>query len=74
MGNGVDVDPDEGVVRATRTVRKSGGSLVVSFPREVLQVAGLDEGDDVLLEAEWDGDAIHIRGIEPDEDGEDGED
>lgn len=64
MGNGVDVDPDEGVMRATRKLRISGGSTVISFPPEMLQSVGFEEGDELLLEADWGGDEIRLRRVE----------
>jgi antitoxin component of MazEF toxin-antitoxin module len=67
MGNGVDVDPDEGVVRATRPLRKSGGSTVISFPPEMLQSVAFEEDDELVLEADWGGDEIRLRKVESDD-------
>jgi antitoxin component of MazEF toxin-antitoxin module len=64
MGNGVDVDPDENVMRASRKLRQSGGSLVVSLPPEMLQSVGFEEGDELVLEAEWAGDTICLRKVD----------
>jgi len=64
MGNGVDVDPDEEVMRATRKLRKSGGSIVVSIPPTMLQSVEFEEDDELLLEADWKGDEIRLRKVE----------
>ncbi|QHS17958.1 AbrB/MazE/SpoVT family DNA-binding domain-containing protein [haloarchaeon 3A1-DGR] len=64
MGKRVEVDADDGVVRAERTVRKSGNSIVVSIPTQVLEGAGLKEGDNVLLEADLDDGGIHLSKVE----------
>jgi len=64
MGNGVDIDPDEGVMRASRALRKSGGSTVVSLPPEMLQSVGFGEGDELLIEADWGGDEIRLQRVD----------
>lgn len=64
MGNGVDVDPEEGVLRATRKLRSSGGSIVVSIPPQMLQAVSFEEDDDILLRCEWDGDEICLHPVE----------
>lgn len=74
MGNGVDIDREDEVMRATRTVRRSGGSMVVTVPREMLENVGWEEGDDVILEAEMLGDQICIKELDAFEEVEDPED
>lgn len=55
MGTQVRIDPDEGTVSADRPVRSSGRSTVVTLPSQVLEAAGIEEGDDVKLVAKMDG-------------------
>ncbi|MDQ2052926.1 AbrB/MazE/SpoVT family DNA-binding domain-containing protein [Natronolimnohabitans sp. A-GB9] len=57
----VDVDPNENKTRAERSIRKSGNSYVVSIPPEILQSAGISEGDKTILEADIGGETIEIR-------------
>lgn len=52
MGNRVSIDPEAGEIRAIRRLRESGNSVVLTIPRQVLDGAGLEEGDDVLITAE----------------------
>lgn len=54
MGTQVHINPDEGTVTADRPVRTSGRSTVVTLPSQVLQAAGIEEGDDVKLVARMD--------------------
>ncbi|AXR78972.1 AbrB/MazE/SpoVT family DNA-binding domain-containing protein [Natrarchaeobaculum sulfurireducens] len=57
----VDVDPNENKTRAERSIRKSGNSFVVSIPPEILQSAGMSEGDRATLEADIGGETIQIH-------------
>jgi antitoxin component of MazEF toxin-antitoxin module len=49
MATQVRVDPEDGTVAADRSVRPSGRSLVVTLPPQVLEAAGIKEGDDVEI-------------------------
>jgi len=69
MGNSVDIDRDEGKMRATRTLRASGGSIVLTMPRELLDNVGFDEGDELVLEADMLGDEIKLTTLAGKEDG-----
>lgn len=57
----VDVDTDDQTLRAERPVRKSGNSKVISLPSRILQEAGLDEGDNVDVSIDFQGDEITLR-------------
>lgn len=45
----VEYDTDAGELRATRELRRSGNSVVLSFPPALLDEAGLELGDHVVL-------------------------
>lgn len=49
----VDINPQTTTVTANRKLRKSGGSVVVSIPRELIQSLDWEIGDDLRLEADW---------------------
>lgn len=57
----VEVDTARGEIRAVRTLRKSGNSISVSIPPELLQTAHMELGDDVELVASFDGNEITLR-------------
>jgi antitoxin component of MazEF toxin-antitoxin module len=50
----VSIDTERNVVLADRTVRRSGNSLVVSIPPQLLSAAGISEGDTVTISATLD--------------------
>ena len=52
MGRRVNIDMDAGEVVATRSLRTSGNSTVITIPPEVLDVADLAAGDDVTITAD----------------------
>ena len=60
------IDTDENEIRATRTVFKSGNSVLVTLPPEVCQLAGLEADDDVTLSIGFDESVIHIEKEPPD--------
>ena len=62
------VDTDREVTWDTRPLRKSGNSVVVSIPPELLKTAGLERGDTVELSAPFEGGRITVK--EPDSDEE----
>lgn len=57
----IDIDSDAEESRATRKVRKSGNSVVVSLPRTLLREADFLVGDEVEVAASFDGGSIVIR-------------
>lgn len=61
MGMPVKVDAEEGEISAVRTLRKSGNSVVVSVPPEVLEQAGMGRGDTVSIVAAFGGEEITVR-------------
>lgn len=67
MGRKVEIDRESQTIRATRDLRASGGSTVLSIPDEVLQSVGFEEGDQIGIEADMFGDEIRLR-KRPDDD------
>lgn len=61
MSNGVDVDPDAGEVSGVRKLRRSGDSLVISIPPEVLDMSGLEAGERYEVVAPFEGGEVTIR-------------
>jgi len=55
MAAQVRVDPDDGTVTGDRPIRRSGRSTVVTLPSQVLEAAGIEEGDNVEVVAKMDG-------------------
>ena len=64
----VEYDTETGEVRATRELRRSGNSVVVSIPPAILHEAGFQKGDGVVLVAGSDGGEIKL--MAPDTDSE----
>ena len=64
MSESVDFDPDEGVVRTTRKIGKSGSSMVIRIPPQALQAASLEYQDQVELVADMNEKTITIRAVE----------
>ncbi len=63
----VDYDRDAGEARTDRTLRRSGNSVVVSLPPELLREAGFQQGDKVIVAAGFGGGEITLRAPESDE-------
>lgn len=59
----VDVDKTEQEIRGVRALRHSGNSTVLSIPPEVLQFAGLEQGDEVAIVTKFDGGSIELRPV-----------
>ncbi|QHS17959.1 hypothetical protein GWK26_12810 [haloarchaeon 3A1-DGR] len=57
----VEVNPEENEARCQRELRKSGNSIVVSLPPQLLEQAGFELGDEVLVAAGFEGGEISIR-------------
>lgn len=64
MSNGVSVDTEEGVVRGTRKLRKSGDSYVVTIPAQVLETAEFEPGQMLSVAAPFEGGEIAITPTE----------
>lgn len=64
----IDIDTDAEESRATRKVRESGNSVVVSIPRTLLREADFLVGDDVEVAASFDGGSIVIRSADASDD------
>lgn len=54
----------EDKIRRTRQLRQSGGSTVVTIPPEFIEFTEFEQGDDVDLVADLDGDELVIRRAE----------
>lgn len=61
MGHRVDVDLEEGTVTATRNLRESGGSTVLTIPPEVMDAIGVGPGDELVMVADHDSQQITIE-------------
>ena len=58
---GVSVDHDRGEVSVERSIRKSGGSHVVSIPPYILDQAGFDGDEDIEVVHRQGEDSVQIR-------------
>lgn len=61
MGRKVEIDRENQEIRATRDLRSSGGSTVLTIPDEILQSVGFEEGDQIEIQADMFGDEIRLR-------------
>lgn len=68
MADRVVIDAEEGTVSATRKIRESGNSIVISIPPQVLEAAGLEPGDQADIVADMDEQTITFRRIDARED------
>lgn len=50
----VNINPRQQTVTATRSLRRSGSSVVLTIPPEILQSLDLDSGDEMRLTGNWD--------------------
>ncbi|GAA1280275.1 hypothetical protein GCM10009646_79140 [Streptomyces aureus] len=68
MGRKVEIDRESQTIRATRSLRESGSSSVVTIPNEVIQSVGFEHGDNIAIEADMFGDEIRLRRVSDQED------
>jgi antitoxin component of MazEF toxin-antitoxin module len=61
MRNRVSVDPEDSTVSATRTIRSSGNSTVLTIPPQLLEAIGLEVSDEVRLVAHMDTGELVIK-------------
>lgn len=61
MSMSVDINPQTKTVTATRSLRASGSSTVLTIPPEVLQSLGWDEGEELRLVADWGDEEITLK-------------
>jgi len=61
MAERVEFDAENRVAYTRRRIGKSGNSLVVRIPPQILEVADLEHGDQVELVADMDGGTITIQ-------------
>lgn len=57
----VSFDREEGKMRATRTVRESGNSVIVTIPPQILEGANFEVGDDVEISVDIESGDITVR-------------
>lgn len=67
MGNRVSVDPEAGTITASRILRQSGNSTVLTIPPQLLDGAGLEAGDSVKLVADMETGELTISEFEESE-------
>jgi antitoxin component of MazEF toxin-antitoxin module len=67
----VSIDPDSKTARATRKLRESSNSVVLTIPPQILQQAGVECGDEVDLVTELGSGEIAIQSETADEDSQD---
>lgn len=63
----VEIDTENGEVLKRRALRRSGDSVVVSIPPEVLAQAGAHEGDEITVAVPFEGSTIELRKDEKEE-------
>ena len=64
MSMSVNINPSNQTVRATRNLRKSGDSTVLTIPPEVLQSLDLEPTDTLEIEGDWGEGEIRLRKVE----------
>lgn len=64
MSMSVQINPQTETVRATRSLRKSGSSVILTIPPEVLQSLDLDSGDTLEIEGDWGDGEMRVRPVE----------
>lgn len=57
----VEIDTEKGEVKKRRKLRRSGDSVVISLPPEVLQQAEAGEGDEVVVAVPFGSSIIELR-------------
>jgi hypothetical protein len=71
MSTKVQIDRESLSASTERALRDSGNSKVVSLPPQLLQAAGFDEDEDVIVRADMETGTIRIEQM--DSDGSDGD-
>lgn len=64
MASDVTIDPETLTVTASRTIRPSGNSTVLTIPPGVLDAVGADAGDEVQLVAHMDTGVVEVSKVE----------
>lgn len=64
MSMSVDINPSTHTVTATRSIRKSGSSFVLTIPPEIMQSLDLDEGEKMRLEGNWETGDITVEQVD----------
>lgn len=60
----VNINPTAKTVTATRSLRKSGSSVVLTIPPEVLQSLGMESGDTMQIQGDWGKNEIRVRRVD----------
>lgn len=60
----VNIDPTSEQVSATRSLRKSGSSVVLTFPPELIQALDLSIGDEMKMTGDWGEKEIRVEPVE----------
>jgi antitoxin component of MazEF toxin-antitoxin module len=61
MATPVTIDPEDSTVSATRTIRSSGNSTVLTIPPQLLEAIGLEVSDEARLVAHMDTGELAIK-------------
>ena len=61
MATPVTIDPEDSTVSATRTIRSSGNSTVLTIPPQLLEAIGLEVSDEARLVAHMDTGELVIK-------------
>ena len=62
--SGIEVDPTNHTISATRSLRSAGASLTLTVPPAVLDSIGAEEGDELRLVAHMDSGVIEVSKVE----------
>lgn len=63
IGMSVTINPNAQTVTASRSLRRSGSSTVLTVPPEVLQALDLEAGDELEMVGSWEDDEITLRRV-----------
>lgn len=61
VSRGVSHDYENEELEGYRKLRISGSSTVLTIPQEMLDAVGFEEGDQIRLSADFQGDEIRLR-------------
>ena len=64
---GIEVDPSNHTISATRSLRSAGSSLTLTIPPAVLDAIEAGEGDELRLVADMDTGVIEVSKVEENE-------
>lgn len=61
MGMSVNINPQTATISGSRSLRRSGSSMVLTMPPEMVQSLGWEPGADIEMVADWDSEEITLR-------------